>query len=112
MNRFWVRMLVFVGLMTAAGVIFGILEAAFFTRRWALLPPDAPGSNAVWAFPASMALVLFAVWFAARTARSMPGNKVVPQHRVASFILVTEMVIVASSGLLPKVILRLMVRKR
>jgi hypothetical protein len=32
--------------------------------------------------------------------------------RVASFILVTEMVIVASSGLLPKVILLLMVRKR
>lgn len=68
MNRFWVRILVFVGLMTAAGVIWGILEAALFTRSMILLSPDAPGSNAVWAFPASMALVLFAVWLAARTA--------------------------------------------
>lgn len=65
-NRFWVRILVFVGLMTAAGVIWGVLEAAFFTRNWVLLPPDAPQSNAAWAFPVSLAIALFGVWVGVR----------------------------------------------
>ncbi|MCX6376852.1 MAG: hypothetical protein NTU88_12610 [Armatimonadetes bacterium] len=68
MNRFWVRILVFVGPMTAAGVIFGILEAALFTRSMVLPPPDAPGSNAAWAFPVSLVIALCGVWVGARLA--------------------------------------------
>ena len=91
--------MVFVGLMTAAGVIWGILEAAFFTRGPLTFPLDPAQSHADWVFPPTLALVLFGVWLAAKTVLRDPWKSIRPVLLTYPFVLCVSIATLVASAL-------------
>jgi len=66
MNRLWVRILVFGSLLGAAGLVWGVMDAALFTPVALILIEDIPRPKQEWALLLSFAVLFFALWLAAR----------------------------------------------
>ena len=65
-NRFWVRILVFCGLLGAAGALWGVVEAFLFTHGLSMPGSQEAPAIVGWAALLSLLLVIYAAWISIR----------------------------------------------
>jgi hypothetical protein len=63
-NRFWVRILMFCGLLGAAGLLWGLVEARIFDASSLFAPSEAVRPSVAWVFPVFTVLLITVLWLA------------------------------------------------